>query len=273
MRIANPTPPKWLLLTMSLLASVGCDSPAILQPPVGESSKMMHVFMVLDPAYTTQVLLVEPVGADQPLDGVVASMYRIDAGDSVLVADGTTTAGLAPCIDRYGRIDGWDFACAVFPISVVPETEYLVRIWATDRPTATARVVVPGDFDIDSVEASGTPPGTGRLIAEWSESAYRKGYFVTVRPSSEPACIRTATCPSGWFISTDVNHVDTSISPELLPDHSGSWLLEIHALDPVLFDHLTTGSGGTLFPVSPRQNVEGGFGAVGAWVSRRRLLP
>ncbi len=266
-------PSKALLLFTACLVIAGCNLPAMFEPPAEQSAQRLQLFMVLDPARSTQVLLVEPVDAEEPLGEVAASMYQIAAGDTVLVADAVTSAGLAPCTDRYGRLGGWDFACAVFDAPVEPGVRYLVRVTSAGRPTATATAVVPGDFEIVYAEASGQPPGTGGLTVEWSASAHAQGYFVSVRPSTEPDCARTATCPDGWFVSTVGNAVQTTIPRDLLPKHLGRWILEVHALDAVLLEHLTTGSGGSLFPVPPVQNVEGGFGAVGAWAARSQLLP
>ncbi|MEX2472257.1 MAG: hypothetical protein WEA34_08770 [Gemmatimonadota bacterium] len=266
-------PSKTHLLFTACLVIAGCNLPAMFEPPAEQSAQRMQLFMVLDPAQSTQVLLVEPVDAEEPLGDVPASLYRLEAGDTVLVAHAGTSASLAPCTDRYGRLGGWDFACAVFDASIQPEAQYLVRVTSAGRPTATATAVVPGDFEIVYAEASGRPPGTGGLTVEWSQSAHARGYFVSVRPSTEPDCARTATCPDGWFVSTVGNEVETTIPEDLLPKHLGRWILEVHALDAVLLEHLTTGSGGSLFPVPPVQNVDGGYGAVGAWASRSQILP
>lgn len=266
---------RWkVLLTFKIcLVMVACSLPAAFEPPSDQSTQAMQLFMVLDPGQSTQALLVEPVDAEKPLAGVEASIHRIEAGDTVLIATAETAASLTPCTERYGRLGGWDFACAVFDTPIQPQARYLVRVSAVGRPSASAAVVVPGDFEITNAESSGVPPGTSGLSAEWSESAHAAGYFVTVRPSTEPECSRTATCPNGWFVSTLGQEVQATIPEDELPEYAGRWVLEVHALDPVLREHLTTGSGGTLFPVPPVQNVEGGFGAVGAWATRRQLLP
>lgn len=266
-----PSSTRLLFVTGLLIA--GCNLPAVFEPPAEQSAQRMQLFMVLDPDRSTQVVLVEPVDAAEPLGDVAASIYRLDAGDTVLVAHAETSASLAPCTDRYGSLGGWDFACAVFDASIQPEARYLVRVTSAGRPTATATAIVPGDFEIVYAEASGQPPGTGGLTVEWSASAHARGYFVSVRPSTEPHCARTATCPDGWFVSTVLNEIQTTIPRDLLPNHPGRWILEVHALDPLLLDHLTSGSGGSLYPVPPVQNVDGGFGAVGSWVSRSRMLP
>lgn len=266
-------PSKTHLLFTACLVIAGCNLPAMFEPPAEQSAQRLQLFMVLDPARSTQVLLVEPVDAEEPLGEVAASMYRLEAGDTVLVANAVTSASLAPCTDRYGRLGGWDFACAVFDASVEPEAHYLIQVSSAGRPTATASVLVPGDFRIEYAEASGRPPGTGGLTVGWSESADARGYFVSVRPSTEPDCARTSTCPDGWYVSTAGTGVQVTIPRDLLPEHPGMWILEVHALDTVLLEHLTTGSGGSLFPVPPVQNVGGGYGAIGAWVSRSQILP
>lgn len=266
-------PWRALLAFTTCLVLAACRLPAALEPTADQSAQAMQLFMVLDPGQNTQVLLVEPVDAEQPLSGVEASIYRIEAGDTVLVENTEATTTLTPCTDRYGRLGGWDFACLVFDTLIEPEAHYLVRVAAVGRPTASAAVVVPGLFEIINAEGSGVPPGTNGLSADWSESAHAAGYFVTVRPSTEPECSRTATCPDGWFLSTTDHEVQTTVPEDVLPEYAGAWLLQVHALDPVLREHLTSGSGGSLFPVPPVQNVEGGFGAVGAWVTRRQALP
>jgi hypothetical protein len=48
--------------------------------------------------------------------------------------------------------------------------------------------------------------------------------------------------------------------------------VDVYALDRALFEYLTTGASGDLFPVPPVQNIVGGHGAMGAWVRRTRRL-
>lgn len=229
--------------------------------------------MVLDPGMESQVLLVEAVAPGGTLEGLNASLVELRGQDTVLVTSGVTIEGLGPCTDRYGQLAGWDFRCLEFDLAVEPGASYAVRVDVPDRPPATAAAVVPSPVEILEAEVTGDPPGTDGLTAVWSESAMASGYFVSVRPDSEPDCARMSTCPDGWFVATPATRIETVIPPDRLPDHNGSWILEVYAVDRSLFDHLTTGAGGTLFPVQPVQNVQGGFGAVGAWARAQYSVP
>ncbi|MEZ4455047.1 MAG: hypothetical protein R2882_00655 [Gemmatimonadales bacterium] len=123
--------------------------------------------------------------------------------------------------------------------------------------------------------ATGDPPGTASLRAAWSPSASAFRYIVNVR--AEPDCVTNAPMCEDfglpWAGVTAAARIDTVVPAETLPaDRTQAVEVAVYAVNRELFEYFTTGVGGT-FTVQPKQNVAGGYGAVGAWVRRTRSIP
>lgn len=280
-----------LLYLFVFILLAACDDPtASREPPPLRS---MMVFMILDPDTVLQHALVLTAGAEGRVAALDAELLR----DGELVASGTRMedlfrSELQPCIDRYGTLgwrgeadEGAGLHCTNFRIAPEFGGTYSLRITADDRPTATATTRVPGDFQVLAVSAAGDPPGTAGLSVRWtpSDGAYR--YLVGLRPTVPPWCSNgkcgcspdesfcrwVAPDRQGWFVATADTVLETAVSGKGADEIAGSegpWFIEVYAVDRALYQYLTSGSTGNLFPVAPTQNVEGGHGAVGAWVRR-----
>jgi hypothetical protein len=142
---------------------------------------------------------------------------------------------------------------------------------------------VPGDFEVLDVRAEGTaPPGSEGLYVRWTESEGAYRYLVALRATIPPWCVEygerclngsTQVLPDrqGWFAVTQNTVLQTVVSGEAAEEIAsgrGPWYVDVYAVSKPLYEYLTTGTSGRLFPVPPVQNVEGGYGAVGAWVVR-----
>lgn len=141
--------------------------------------------------------------------------------------------------------------------------------------SASATVRIPNGFNIIRAEAHGEPPGREGLEAAWSASEGSYRYLVGLRAEVPPWCALTegdlcgvAPDRQGWFTMLPDTVLDTTVSTEELEGGEGPWYFEVYATDEPLHGFLTTGHAGDLFPVPPKQNVEGGYGAVGSWVRR-----
>lgn len=259
-----------LATVLVLLACSGVPAP----PEVPEAEVRQHyVFGLLDPDSARQALIVEAVEAGGTLDDV---RVRITAsGDpSPLSELRQLDVVSGACIARYGvLIAANDLRCAEGGFRPAFGGRYDLVISSVGRDTARATVQVPGDFQLRSASAEGTPPGTRGLAAVWTPSAGAYRYLVTVSPSAADDCFNVHGCEDGWFTVTTDTQVVTTVPGSALHDRPGArWYVEVYAVDRGLFEYLTTGSGGSVFPVPPLQNVRGGHGAIGAWVRRSWAL-
>ncbi len=267
----------WVSLVAGALAVAagGCDDPTrIREAPALDRS--MRLFAVFDPDSSWHPLFIESLDVGGAFEGLTAVLYadgvQVEVGQEVDKTNrGTHPDPLRSCAVRYGSL-GWNSAtaCLVFETEVAHGVVYELVVTAADRPTARATFRVPGPFELTHVETEGTPPGTGGITVEWRASQEAFGYFASLRASSVD-CQSTLGCPEGWFVTTTDTAVVTTIPANLLEDGRGPWYVEVTALDRGLFEYLTTGKPGELFSVPPIENVEGGHGAVGAWV--RRSVP
>ncbi|HEY0035512.1 MAG TPA: DUF4249 family protein, partial [Longimicrobium sp.] len=162
--------------------------------------------------------------------------------------------------------------CLDFRFTPRPGASYRVSVSADGFAAASGTVLVPGDFVVKAVEVRGALPGTEGLEAAWSASAGAYRYVVTVRPTTAPECVRIRSCDKRWFAVTSDTTLSTTVPADELSGGEGPWSVDVYALDRALYEYLTTGASGDLFPVAPVQNVQGGHGAVGAWLRRSRPL-
>lgn len=244
----------------------GCTA-TDLAAPVAETAEM-QVLLLLDPSRATQVVLVEAVDVGGTLSDVKVVISTPDARE---VAAGDGTGDASPCVARYGTVVAVnDVDCVLLNFSPGMGETYHVEISARDRPTATASVVIPGDFSITDFRADGDPPGSQSLSATWETSRDSYRYAVAIASEAPAYCPRIGGC-GGWSeVVADTTFSDRI--PEGTIDQSRDWYFDVYALSKGLHDFITTGAGGDVFPIPPSQNVRNGFGMVGAWVRKSHLL-
>lgn len=256
------------MLAAVIALVAGCDDPTLARRPPALDA--MVVFMILDPDSATQPLLLYAADGSGPVPGVMGEISR---SGSTVASEGAFQFSW-PCADRYGPLGGAGVpACIDFDFKPDPGATYGVTVTGDGYPPVSAAVTVPGDFAIRGVVARGSPPGTDELDVTWTPSDGAHSYFVAVRPESVPPCTTVGACPSGWFAITTDTAFHGSVPAEDLEGSEGPWLVDVYAVDRAAFEYLTTGTSDNLFPVHPVQNVQGGYGAVGAWVRRSRVLP
>lgn len=263
------------LFSITALASLlaGCDDPTLArQPPALDE---LRVFLILDPDAASQPLLVQPTTPGQLLEDLRGEVSRNDAAVAAAVGQNDDGNEFLPCAARYGSLDSEAFPrCLAFQFAPEPEAVYRVRVEAAGRPPASATVSVPGDFELREVSADGDPPGTTGLEVRWTPSAGAYRYLVALRAETEPRCVRIQDCDQGWFAVTQDTALRASVPAEELAGGGGPWFVDVYAMDRAVYEYLTTGTSGDVFPVPPVQNVNGGYGAMGAWVVRSaRIRP
>lgn len=258
-----------------LVGLLGCDDPTRPLEAPSHLDQSLMLFGILDPDSASQPIMVGTSanagtgGASRtdPLEGVFAEVF---AGDTRLLRVEPDTTfppdPLDPCFDRYGRRI-WQL-CLHLDFRPVAGRTYTIRVSAKDRATVTATVHVPGGFDIVDVSAAGHPPGTERLSARWTRSEAVHRYFVALRASDNDCELNGYGCPGGWYAVTTDTMIETVVPRRELRHGSGTWFVDIYALDRALHEYLTTGTGGEFFSVPPTSNVEGGYGVVGSWLRR-----
>ncbi len=246
-------------LLAALAAVLGCGAPAAPNiPDLGDGS--LQLFGVLIADSSLQVVYVSQTDG-HPIEHLEGSLDEITATGDVPLATARAV----------GR--GTEFGL-LFDALIRPGRSYRVTVRSPGRPAAIASTTVPGDFSIDSLTASGNPPGTEGLAASWSASANAFRYIVNVR--AEPDCVTNAPLCEDigvpWAGVTSVARIDTvmpgSVAP---PDRTRAIEVAVYAVNRELYDYFTTGVGGT-FTVQPKQNVAGGYGVIGAWVRRERSV-
>lgn len=249
----------------------GCDFPTGSVIPLASSDPALHVLMVLDPGRSSQLLVVESTDAGVELGEVDAILRNVAAAGP---AEDLEVPGhrvdIGRCSEEYGIVAyAVEPRCIRFAMRPLAGGTYALSVSAPGRDTARARVTVPDDFRILAVDASGSPPGTDRLDGTWTRSVAAFRYFVFVRPEKPPTCQSVHGCEGGWYAAPFDTTISTSVPSDALEGGGAPWWFEVHAVDEALFEYLTTGSGGGLMPVPPVQNVEGGYGTLGARVQRK----
>ena len=256
----------------AIVMCAACADP--LTPFPAPEVNGLRLFMVLDPDQDTQMMTVaHTAGLTLPgLHGTVSVDGREIAshGGPDWSAEQPFDV-LIPCIQRYGTLINSP-QCLTFTLSPEHGTSYDIRVIANDRPAATATTTIPGAFSIVSHDVAGSPPGTERLRVTWTRSTNVYRYVVAIRGTSTTNCVPDRGCHKRWFAVTADTTLDTVVSADYFEKATGPWFLDVYAMNEELFTHLMTGTSAPYFPVSPAQNVRGGFGAVGAWVRRAVAL-
>lgn len=242
------------LLLLAVCAS--CDDPgAALALP--EFPPEVMVVAALDPGSAFQTVYVRAPGGGLPPRPVVARILR----DGVVVVADTIEAGepgdLSFCTNDFGRLSG-SGVCLQLHLWPEPGAEYELRVEAPGRKEAWARTTVVGTFDLDVATVAGDPPS--HAAASWSGSAGTHRYFLSVR-SAETSC---SPCETGWATYLDSTRYDGPVDAASLEEGEPPWIVQVEAMNRELYDFLTTGAGGDLFTVPPRQNVVDGHGVFGS---------
>lgn len=261
---------RYLVLTLGIAGLMaGCDDPAQPIELPSDLLRSMSVRLLLVPGTDIQPMWATTLDVSE--FGIIGGLsVEVTSEAGVVVRIDSVTEDMAvsdACDDRYGVLAlNSKFACVELPFDPTPGRRYRVTVRAADRPTATASVLVPGEFELDEITATGSPPGTERLTATWSRSDSAYAYLVGYSAYGlECGVVNVNGCPDGWFVSTRDTVLETTI-PEPTVEPSGGWRLDVFAVDHGLLEYLTTGSGDEFFVVPPVSNVEGGHGFVGAWV-------
>jgi hypothetical protein len=267
--------PRRLLPLAAALLLAACDDPGqVLSPP---TVRGLSLYMILDPDQPAQPLVIKALQAGEAVTGARIDVRQNDAPLASALLEGTGEQdNLYPCLDRYSSTahSGGLVRCVDFAFSARHGATYEVSVAAQGRPTAKASVSVPGAFEIRSVNAQGSPPGTAGLQATWtrSEGVYR--YVVAMRSDSLIQCRIDPSCPEGnwdpqaWWVATTDTTIQVTVPVDRIRGGTAGWRMDVYAMERNIFDFLSTGTIAEPFPVPPRQNVQGGYGAVGAWVRR-----
>lgn len=230
------------------------------------------VLGLLDPAEEVQPILIESVSPGLEWEQLSVELHLDgDVAASLIVDDTWESDELYPCVFRYASKMTNSPRCPVLEATPKYGMSYRLIISAAGRPTASAEGVVPGDFEIVSALARGDPPGTEWLEVHWTRSEGAWRYIVGIRPDTIRGCSRTdliRECARTWYAATQDTVLRTRVPSSALEGAIGPFFLEIFAIERGLYEHLTTGAAGDYFSVPPVQNVQGGYGAVGAWVMR-----
>ncbi|HEU0013146.1 MAG TPA: hypothetical protein VFQ45_05655 [Longimicrobium sp.] len=276
---------KRTLLPALALLLAACDDPTATRtaPPLSGLS----LYMIVDPDAHPQVLVVKP-----PQPTPILQLGGTVWSGAQQVAAVTPVPGVEPrdsweswpevCHQRHSPVYGVGNIpprCLVFDFDPQYGGTYRVDVAAQGWRSATATVTVPGSFEIRSASAGGTPPGTEGLQATWTRSAGAHRYVVALRSVLLKDCTREPCTPEddlprqeynpdGWLTATADTSVSVVVPREGLLELPRRWFLDVYAMDRVAFEYLTTGNAAEPFPVPPTQNVQGGQGAIGAWVRR-----
>jgi hypothetical protein len=82
------------------------------------------------------------------------------------------------------------------------------------------------------------------------------------------SCSPDFMCYERWFISTTDTTFAGRIDAKYFAETVGPYRLTVYALNVDAYGYILSGSSTGFFPVPPRQNVTGGYGAFGAWIVR-----
>lgn len=276
----------WIAVLATLITA--CEPPAGPQPQ-GLSTGELGVFMILHPDRDVQSLTLQAlVEHGATLEAHADVVELLPSGEERVVVPSTMPGQHGPCYFAGLAMRSTPAAlqCITLPFRPRYGARYRIRVTSPGRPTATAVTGVPGDFDIARATAERAASGSMTIDAGWTASEGAHRFVVGVYPEavSSVVCDPDGDCrihPRAdeivdlppWYRATNALEVDTTVPADALPvaGVTEPWYLIVAAMDRALFEFLTTGNGGQLFPTPPRQNVRNGFGVVGSWV--RRAVP
>jgi hypothetical protein len=250
-------------------AFAGCSDPVTPRDiPVIWS---MRLLFVLDPDEIQQPILVQHVshGSLGEVRGTLSDGVQEWAATSTNESENSEE--WIPCNERYGTLVNFP-RCLQFAVTPRFGATYQISISAAGVPTATATATVPEDFRIVSFSSEGRPPATTRLRLTWTSSAGSHRYVVAIRGEKTYNCWPDSVCDDRWSLATQDTTLDETVDAKFFANTGGPFFVDVYAMNRSIFEYLTTGARGEFFPVPPAQNVNDGYGAVGAWVRRSAAL-
>ncbi len=251
-------------VTAALLSACGLYYPEVLDD-------RLILLAALNPDSAEHRVLVWPVSrvAEPPLAS--ARLYR-----------GTPNAGglhwtLVATASEHGRQcraqryyssypENHRSFCLVPGARLDPGAAYMVEALAEGYRTARGHTLAVGDFEVKSAVLTRTG-GSAKLEASWTGSVAAHRYFVALRRLHPPYLEN----PKGWYTEVDGTSATVSVPDYAIDKAIDPLTLDVAALSEELHAYLTSGTAGSSFSVPPVQNIENGFGFVGAM--RVRSLP
>ena len=233
-----------------------CD---LFYPEVTDDRLVMIV--PLNPDWAKHLVRLAPVSAAAEPPAATVRMYRRDPREEevswTLVATATepescpwwgsnywATNEVAFCLDPGAPLD--------------PGAAYMVEASAEGYRTARGHTLVVGDFEVEKAVLTRTG-GSARLDASWTGSVGTHRYFVSLRRRST-----RNEDPKGWYAEVDGTSATVSVPEYAIDQAIDPLILDVAALSEEFHAYVTSGTGGTRFSVPPVQNIENGFGFVGA---------
>ena len=136
---------------------------------------------------------------------------------------------------------------------------YMVEASAEGYRTARGHTLAVGDFEVETAVLT-RAGASARLDASWTGSVAAHRYFVALR-RLHPSYGEN---PKGWYAEVDGTSVTVPVPDYAIDEAVVPLILDVAALGKELHAYLTSGTGGWSFSVPPVQNIENGFGFVGA---------
>lgn len=136
---------------------------------------------------------------------------------------------------------------------------YRVEVSAEGFRTARGHTLAVGDFEVKSAVLTRTG-GSARLEASWTGSVAAHRYFVALRRLHPPY----GEDPKGWYTEVDGTSATVAVPDYAIDEAVDPLIVDVTALSRELHAFVTSGTGGSRFSVPPVQNIENGFGFVGA---------
>ena len=236
---------------------------SLLYPEVQDDRLVLMA--ALNPDREDNLVLLWPVSASAAAPSAAAKLYRGDqhaGGVSwTLVATGTGPEDGRRCGGwPYGntRTQNYRSFCLAPGAPLDPGAAYMVEASAEGYRTARGHTLVVGDFEVEKAVLTRTG-GSARLDASWTGSVGTHRYFVSLRRRST-----RNEDPKGWYAEVDGTSATVSVPEYAIDQAIDPLILDVAALSEEFHAYVTSGTGGTRFSVPPVQNIENGFGFVGA---------
>ncbi|NOT06780.1 MAG: DUF4249 family protein [Gemmatimonadales bacterium] len=248
-----------------LLLALGCGAPTDIEVAIS-GPRLLHVFGALDPAYGSQRILIEATEVGGVIGEVQGELFEIVPGLGEVPIATAQVAYDDLCGVETQRSNLNDSRCLYFGVEIRAGATYRIQIAAAGRRSISATTTVPIPFAIREVAAAERPDGSVDITARWSRSIQSYGYLVSIGPVSGARVCVDLGCPFPWVRFVRDTTLTDLIPVTVIGEYQSPIRVAVMALDRALYDYLTTGSGGGLFPIPPVQNVIGGQGVLGAWV-------
>ena len=166
------------------------------------------------------------------------------------------------CRSQYlgmSRPDNHRSFCLVPDAPLAAGAAYMVEVSAEGYRTARGHTLAVGDFEVKSAVLTRTG-GSAKLEVSWTGSVGAHRYFVALRRLHPPY----GEDPKGWYTEVDGTSATVVVPDYAIDEAIDPLILDVTALSRNLHAFLTSGTGGSRFSVPPVQNIENGFGFVGA---------